>query len=108
MVEVEDNDDLAETQNRLQDIAEDEDKNIAVDASTLPKPENRTKSLLHPKHLLLMRPLAGEWSRESRCYLTRLHLQPVLVRPLLRASMKKQSSLMRFCNPCLLLSSIAA
>lgn len=40
LVEVDNKDDLAETQNRLQDIAEDEDKNIAVDASTLPKPKD--------------------------------------------------------------------
>ncbi len=40
LVEIKNEDDLAETQNRLQDIAEDQDKNIAVDASSLPKPKD--------------------------------------------------------------------
>ena len=40
LVEVDNKDDLAETQNRLQDIAEDEDKNIAVDAASLPTPND--------------------------------------------------------------------
>jgi|LakMenEpi03Aug12_release.lakeMendotaPanAssembly.Ray.scaffolds.fasta_scaffold4720883_1 hypothetical protein len=48
LVEVDDKDDLAETQNRLQDIAEDEDKNIAVDASSLPTPKDDSEQKKGP------------------------------------------------------------